>query len=50
MLKSGSIISRIHSANSTESVGVAFLDAVMEMLPGYDRGMVYRFREGHNYL
>jgi len=43
ILQSGELVGRIRSCNSIESVTSTFLDSVMEVLKGYDRGMIYRF-------
>ena len=43
ILQSGDTIARIRSATSIETVTAAFIDSIMDILPYYDRGMVYRF-------
>ena len=45
ILQSGDIVGRIKAADTILGVTTAFCDSVMEFVPGYDRGMVYMFRE-----
>lgn len=43
ILQSGELVGRIRSCNSIASITSTFCDSVMEVIKGYDRGMVYRF-------
>lgn len=43
ILKSGEILSRIRAAGDINTVTGTFLDAIMDIMKDFDRGMVYRF-------
>eukprot|EP01031_Cornospumella_fuschlensis_P024618 gene24618-29745_t len=45
MLHAGDIVGRLRASDSIPSVTWTFLSSVMEKLPHYDRGMIYRFGE-----
>jgi light-regulated signal transduction histidine kinase (bacteriophytochrome)/ActR/RegA family two-component response regulator len=45
ILQSGDILGRIKAGDSPEGVTSSFLDAVMDVMKIYDRGMVYRFND-----
>ncbi|KAG5186174.1 hypothetical protein JKP88DRAFT_276511 [Tribonema minus] len=45
VLLCGDIMGRVRAGTSILSTAAAFCDAVMDVLPLYDRGMVYRFRD-----
>lgn len=49
ILQSGELVGRIRSCTSIASVTATFCDSVMEVIRGYDRGMVYRWGRCHGW-
>jgi two-component system, chemotaxis family, sensor kinase Cph1 len=44
----GELSARVKNSKSFEEVTATFLDSVMGVMPGYDRGMVYRFGDDNS--
>ena len=45
ILQSGEVVGLIRSCNSVETVTSTYIDYVMSIFKGYDRGMVYKFED-----